>query len=85
MPHLVLDAPGGGGKVPIFPNYIVSSNHEEVMVRNYRGLLVSYPQPKQRDCNVAYDDVYFVGRDVDDDREGSVESNVEDSADDLGS
>jgi lysine 2,3-aminomutase len=76
MPHLVLDAPGGGGKVPIFPNYILSSNEHEVMVRNYRGLTVSYPQPIARDCNVSYDDVFFADRDPDDDREGSAEATL---------
>ncbi|HPH66144.1 MAG TPA: KamA family radical SAM protein [Kofleriaceae bacterium] len=80
MPHLVLDAPGGGGKVPIFPNYIVDHGVDNVVVRNYRGQLVSYPQPQQRDCNVAYDDVFFADTDDDDDREGSAEAHDDDRA-----
>jgi lysine 2,3-aminomutase len=80
MPHLVLDAPGGGGKVPIFPNYIVDHGVDNVVVRNYRGQLVSYPQPQQRDCNVAYDDVFFADTEDDDDREGSAEAHDDDRA-----
>jgi lysine 2,3-aminomutase len=74
MPHLVLDAPGGGGKVPIFPNYIVDHQRDHVVVRNYRGQLVSYPQPLASDCTVAYDSTFFAGTDHDDDREGGAES-----------
>ena len=74
VPHLVLDAPGGGGKVPIGPNYIVSRDDETVVVRNYRGLEVEYPQPREKDCDVAYDDVFFAGVPDDDDREGSAEA-----------
>ncbi len=80
MPHLVLDAPGGGGKVPIFPNYIIDHGAEHVVVRNYRGQLVSYPQPQARDCTVAYDDVFFAGVPDDDDREGSVEDHDSDAS-----
>lgn len=70
VPHLVLDAPGGGGKVPIGPNYIVESGPETVVVRNYRGQRVSYPQPRERDCTVPYDEVFFANEAADDDREG---------------
>jgi lysine 2,3-aminomutase len=73
VPHLVLDAPGGGGKVPIGPNYIVRMTDDEVVVRNYRGKLVTYPQPRERDCAVPYDDVFFAGEPEDDDREGGVD------------
>ncbi|MCX5744938.1 MAG: KamA family radical SAM protein [Proteobacteria bacterium] len=67
IPQLVLDAPGGGGKVPIVPNYIESLDEREVVVRNYRGLQVSYPQPTERDCTVAYDAVQFADEPADDD------------------
>ncbi len=73
VPHLVLDAPGGGGKVPIAPNYIEHLDEREVIVTNYRGLRVSYPQPRVRDCSVAYDAVQFADEPPDDDREGSAE------------
>lgn len=76
VPQLVLDAPGGGGKVPIMPSYIVEHTAEKVVVRTYRGALVEYPQPKQSDCSVPYDDVYFEGVAPDDDREGSAEAGL---------
>jgi len=71
VPMLVLDAPGGGGKVPIVPSYIESIDHERVIVKTYRGVTIEYPQPRERDCRVAYDEIQFAGSPPDDDREGS--------------
>jgi lysine 2,3-aminomutase len=70
IPHLVLDAPGGAGKVPIGPSYLVETGPDEVVVRSYRGARVRYPQPRERDCTVPYDEVFFAGQPDDDDREG---------------
>jgi lysine 2,3-aminomutase len=72
MPQLVLDAPGGGGKIPIGPQYLQKISADEVELRNYRGLHVVYPQPVEKDPTVSYDEVYFRGIPPDDDREGSV-------------
>jgi len=69
VPMLVLDAPGGGGKVPIVPSYIESHDEQRVVVRTYRGARIEYPQPRERDCAVAYDDIYFAGEPADDDSE----------------
>jgi lysine 2,3-aminomutase len=74
VPELVLDAPGGGGKVPIVPSYLEHLDPERAIVRTYRGARVDYPQPRERDCTVAYDAVYFAGVPDDDDREGSAEA-----------
>lgn len=74
VPHLVIDAPGGGGKLPIGPSYLEDIGEDTVTVRTYRGARVAYPQPRERDCTVAYDDVYFAGVPADDDREGSAEA-----------
>ena len=74
IPHLVIDAPGGGGKLPIGPDYIVERHADRVVVRTYRGQLVDYPEARERDCTVPYDRVYFAGQPDDDDREGSVEA-----------
>jgi lysine 2,3-aminomutase len=73
VPHLVLDAPGGGGKVPLSPNYVLESRDDVVVVRSYRGARVEYPQPRARDCAVPYDAVFFAGEPEDDDREGGVD------------
>lgn len=45
IPAYVVDAPHGGGKIPILPNYIVSQSPTHTVLRNYEGLLVSYPEP----------------------------------------
>ncbi|MGE0867660.1 MAG: KamA family radical SAM protein [Kofleriaceae bacterium] len=74
VPHLVLDAPGGGGKVPIVPSYIEQLDEQRVIVRTYRGARIEYPQPRERDCQVAYDAIWFAGQPLDDDREGSAEA-----------
>jgi lysine 2,3-aminomutase len=71
VPMLVADAPGGGGKVPIVPSYIDSLDDETVVMRTYRGDRITYPQPRERDCTVAYDQIYFADEPEDDDREGS--------------
>ena len=45
VPHFVIDAPGGGGKIPLLPNYLLSMNEDEVVLRNYRGRIYRYTQP----------------------------------------
>jgi lysine 2,3-aminomutase len=70
VPMLVLDAPGGGGKVPIVPDYIEAMDEREVVVRTYRGTRIVYPQPRERDCTVPYDDIFFADEPEDDDDEG---------------
>lgn len=50
VPEFVIDAPGGGGKVPISPQYLLSQSDKKVVVRNYQGYISSYPQPEEKDC-----------------------------------
>lgn len=45
IPTFVVDAPHGGGKIPLLPNYIVSMSPTHTVLRNYEGLLVAYPEP----------------------------------------
>ena len=45
VPTFVVDAPGGGGKIPVMPNYLISQNHEKVVLRNYEGVITTYSQP----------------------------------------
>jgi len=45
VPTFVLDAPGGGGKIPINPNYIVSQHERKFVVRNFEGRIVAYEEP----------------------------------------
>jgi lysine 2,3-aminomutase len=45
LPKFVIDAPNGGGKVPINPDYVISMDDEKVVMRNYKGDIYTYPQP----------------------------------------
>ena len=42
VPAYVIDAPGGGGKIPLLPDYLVNLGENEVLLKNYRGDLYSY-------------------------------------------
>jgi lysine 2,3-aminomutase len=44
VPQYVIDAPGGGGKVPINPDYILSRNKDRVVIRNFEGRIFEYPE-----------------------------------------
>lgn len=44
VPQYVIDAPGGGGKVPVNPEYVLSRNHDRVVIRNYEGKVFEYPE-----------------------------------------
>ena len=57
IPYYVIDAPGGGGKIPLMPNYIISWSTNKVILRNYEGVITSYQEPDKyeqtlcdRDC-----------------------------------
>jgi lysine 2,3-aminomutase len=46
VPHFVIDAPGGGGKIPLLPEYVQSVTDREVVLRNYAGKTFRYVLPK---------------------------------------
>jgi lysine 2,3-aminomutase len=45
IPQFVIDAPGGGGKIPINPDYVVGRDGDDLILRNYEGRLYRYPDP----------------------------------------
>ena len=45
IPTYVVDAPGGGGKIPLEPSYLVSRGKGKVVLRNYEGKVFEYPEP----------------------------------------
>jgi len=49
VPRYVIDAPGGGGKIPIQPDYLLSVQEDKVVLRNYEGKAYVYPQIPQED------------------------------------
>ncbi|MBI9078800.1 MAG: KamA family radical SAM protein [Pseudodesulfovibrio sp.] len=46
VPSYVIDAPGGGGKIPLLPEYYVGRNDQSVLLRNYEGNIYCYPDPE---------------------------------------
>ena len=55
IPQLVIDAPGGGGKIPIGPNYLLTWGPQELTLRNYENKVVTYVEPAERDCRCSYE------------------------------
>jgi len=47
IPQFVIDGPGGGGKIPVNPNYVVDSDKSKVTLRNYEGGIFDYPNPTE--------------------------------------
>lgn len=45
IPQYVVDGPGGGGKIPLNPEYVLEKNEERVVLRNYEGKKFIYPEP----------------------------------------
>ncbi len=45
VPTYVIDAPGGGGKIPVAPNYVLSRGTDRVVLRNYEGVITTYQEP----------------------------------------
>jgi lysine 2,3-aminomutase len=45
VPTYVVDAPGGGGKIPVMPNYVISRSDTKLILRNYEGVVTTYTQP----------------------------------------
>lgn len=52
IPQYVIDGPGGGGKIPINPNYIKEITPEKVVLRNYEGKEFTYPEPQNYEAEV---------------------------------
>jgi len=58
VPTFVIDAPGGGGKIPVMPTYMISESPTKVILRNFEGVITTYTQPSNytqvcrcKDCN----------------------------------
>jgi lysine 2,3-aminomutase len=58
VPTYVIDAPGGGGKIPVMPNYLISWSTNKVILRNYEGVITTYKMPdhyEHNDCDLECD------------------------------
>jgi lysine 2,3-aminomutase len=49
VPTYVVDAPGGGGKIPVIPQYLISQAPGKVVLRNYEGFITTYVEPEDYD------------------------------------
>ena len=45
VPTFVVDAPGGGGKTPVMPQYVISQTPDKIILRNYEGVITTYTEP----------------------------------------
>ena len=53
VPTFVVDAPGGGGKTPVMPTYIISQSPNKIILRNFEGVITTYTEPREyhEDCH----------------------------------
>jgi len=56
VPTFVVDAPGGGGKIPVMPAYIISQSPGKVVLRNFEGVITTYTEPDNYVNNCLCDD-----------------------------
>ncbi len=47
VPHFVIDAPGGGGKIPLLPEYVLARDKEKIILRNFRNEVFEYPDVQE--------------------------------------
>lgn len=45
VPTFVVDAPGGGGKIPVMPDYLITQGSHRIVLRNYEGVITTYTEP----------------------------------------
>jgi lysine 2,3-aminomutase len=87
-PSYVIDAPGGGGKIPVMPNYILSWSTNKVVLRNYEGVITTYKEPDSyeskmcnRDCDNCDLDLNLTG--IDESEAIGIERLLSDSCDTI--
>ena len=59
IPTYVIDAPGGGGKIPVMPTYLISRSTHKAILRNYKGMITTYEEPtvyRPHTCDLNCDD-----------------------------
>ena len=56
VPTFVVDAPGGGGKTPVMPDYVISQTPRKVILRNFEGVITTYTEPEnyKETCQCEY-------------------------------
>ena len=49
VPHFVIDAPGGGGKIPLIPNYVLHYDEDKIILRNYKNKIFAYDNIRENE------------------------------------
>ncbi|MCJ7676422.1 MAG: lysine 2,3-aminomutase [Anaerolineales bacterium] len=62
VPTFVVDAPSGGGKIPLMPNYALSQSDSRVVLRNFEGFITTYQEPTEYQAHDAKTCPYCLGR-----------------------
>jgi lysine 2,3-aminomutase len=69
VPTYVIDAPGGGGKIPVMPHYLITLATNKVVLRNYEGVITTYKEPDNyepifcdRNCSDCKLDLHLDGK-----------------------
>ncbi|MFC1987188.1 lysine 2,3-aminomutase [Chloroflexota bacterium] len=65
VPSYVIDAPGGSGKIPVMPTYVISSAPQKVVLRNYEGIITTYHEPRDYHTQVCDDNCSTCQLDLD--------------------
>ncbi len=53
VPYYVIDAPGGGGKIPILPQYVLGRNGKDIILRNFKYEIFTYPDVGEQEENIS--------------------------------
>lgn len=64
VPTFVVDAPGGGGKTPVMPQYVISQSPNRIVLRNFEGLITTYSEPSEYtncQCDLCKEDTHNEG------------------------
>jgi len=62
VPTYVVDAPGGGGKIPVMPSYLISQAPGKVVLRNFEGVITTYSEPVDYVANCDHVEDHLVAR-----------------------
>jgi len=54
VPQYVIDAPGGGGKIPLLPEYVIGREGDDLLLRNFEGNTYRYPDPDGNPAKLAH-------------------------------
>jgi lysine 2,3-aminomutase len=63
VPTFVVDAPGGGGKIPVMPSYLISQSNKYSILRNYEGVITTYAEPSGYTPNEIIEDEKYKSKD----------------------